>query len=177
MSQAIKVLFTGPESTGKSTISRMMAEYYRTVWVKEYAREYVELLDRPYREDDLLKIAREQKRLEDEGIRSASRVLFCDTGLEVIKVWGDYKYGRTDPWILDKLRGSTYDLVFLNGIDMPWEYDPQREYPEPSQREFFLDYYKKELTEVYGGFCLLEGSLEERMRKVSEMLEPLLEMR
>ncbi|MFK8006949.1 MAG: AAA family ATPase [Saprospiraceae bacterium] len=59
-----KIILTGPESTGKSTLARQLAQVYNTVWVPEFARTYLEGLNRPYRGDDLLKIAKGQRDLE-----------------------------------------------------------------------------------------------------------------
>ncbi|HKY04356.1 MAG TPA: ATP-binding protein, partial [Blastocatellia bacterium] len=46
-----RVCLVGAESTGKTTIARALAEYYKTVWVPEYGREYSEehLTGRGYR--------------------------------------------------------------------------------------------------------------------------------
>ena len=38
----IKVVLFGPESTGKTTLSRQLAKHYNTKWVPEYAREYLQ---------------------------------------------------------------------------------------------------------------------------------------
>ena len=38
----IKVVLFGPESTGKTTLSNLLARHYNTVWAPEYAREYLQ---------------------------------------------------------------------------------------------------------------------------------------
>lgn len=38
----IKVVLFGPESTGKTTLSKQLARHYNTVWAPEYAREYLQ---------------------------------------------------------------------------------------------------------------------------------------
>ena len=55
-----KVVIIGPECTGKTTLAQVLAQHYNTAWVPEYAREYIDSLDRPYREEDLLAIANGQ---------------------------------------------------------------------------------------------------------------------
>ena len=55
-----KIIFTGPESTGKSTLAKKLSQLYNTVWVPEFARTYLEGMNRLYREEDLLKIAQGQ---------------------------------------------------------------------------------------------------------------------
>ena len=41
-SDCIKIVLYGPESTGKSTLAKQLAEYYKTDFVQEYAREYLQ---------------------------------------------------------------------------------------------------------------------------------------
>ena len=59
-----KIILTGPESSGKTTLAKQLAERFQTTWVPEFARTYLDNLTRPYREDDLLRIAQGQKDLE-----------------------------------------------------------------------------------------------------------------
>lgn len=141
-----RVVVIGPESTGKSTLSSLLAKYYNTTWVREYAREFIDRLDRPYDERDLLDIAKEQLRSEDREARKANRVLICDTNLIVIKVWSEHKFGACYPKILQMIKRRKYDLYLLTNIDVPWEDDLQREHP--NLREFFFDIYKQELEKT-----------------------------
>lgn len=57
-----KIVIVGPESTGKSTLSQELSQHYAnhypTAWVPEYAREFLDELDRPYTYEDLLTIAK-----------------------------------------------------------------------------------------------------------------------
>ena len=157
----IKIAIVGPESTGKSTLSAMLATHYNTCWVREYARDYIDQLGRPYKETDLDEIARGQILLEDRMESSANRILFCDTNLIVIKIWSEYKYGRCSEWILNEISRRRYDLHLLTYIDIPWEDDPQREHPH--KRAYFYDRYKQELE--YWRFRHLEirGNMKKRM--------------
>ena len=36
-----KIVVIGPESTGKSSLCKLLAEHYNTLWCPEYAREYL----------------------------------------------------------------------------------------------------------------------------------------
>ncbi len=164
------IAIVGPESTGKSWLSEKLAEHFHTQWVPEFAREYIDGLDRPYQRGDLLEIARGQVALEDNLISEANEILFCDTNLYVIKIWSEHKYGQCDPWIIDKIHQRKYDLHLLTYIDVPWEEDPQREHPQ--LRNYFYDVYYNELVkdgvkfeEVKG---LNETRLESAIRSVNE---------
>lgn len=81
-----KIVITGPESTGKSTITELLAKHYQTIWVKEYAREYLEKLNKPYTFDDVLQMAKIQLEKENEAESKKPNTLFLDTDLTVFKV-------------------------------------------------------------------------------------------
>jgi len=163
-----KIVFTGPESTGKTSITKAVADHFSVDWVQEYARSYLENLDRPYQEEDLLAIAKGQ--LEKEQAHAATKplFLFCDTSLLVMKIWSDYKYKRCDPWIVQQLRQQKPSLYFLCATDIPWEYDPLREHP--TQRAALFDLYQKELDLLKIPYIILKGNQEERLKKVLNIL-------
>lgn len=158
----LKVVVIGPESTGKSTLSEQLAAHYQTVWVQEFARQYLEELPRPYEQQDLLTIAEGQLALEDKLATQANRLLVCDTDLHVIKVWSEHKYGTCDPRILEQIANRPYDLYLLTYIDIPWEEDPQREYPDPAMREYFYNIYKDLVVASGVPWLEIKGSFEER---------------
>ncbi|RMG69257.1 MAG: ATPase, partial [Bacteroidetes bacterium] len=106
----------------------------------EYARAYLSTLGRPYREEDLLAIARGQLAAEARVIDPDKPYLFCDTNLLVIRIWSEVKYGRCDPEIRDMERLDRYALHLLTYPDLPWEPDPLRESPH-RLRELF-DHYE-----------------------------------
>jgi NadR type nicotinamide-nucleotide adenylyltransferase len=157
-----KVIITGPESTGKSTLAKRLAEHYQTLWVPEYAREYIDRLNRPYNWQDLLNIMEGQLRTEKAMEGKAKDILFYDTSLLVIKVWYEYKFGALHPLIREKLRHFTCNLFLLSDVDLPWKYDPQREHPH--QRSYFFQVYKKELEHMGVDFVIISGTGETRLK-------------
>lgn len=159
-----KIAVIGPESTGKSTLSEALAMVLHTVWVPEYARGYIEQLQRPYTEEDLLVMAEGQLRSEDELAAKADKILVCDTDLYVIKVWSEHKYGRCHPWILAQIAERKYDLYVLTYIDTAWEQDPQREHPDAAMREYFYNIYKDIVVESGVPFIEAKGEHNERLR-------------
>lgn len=157
----IKVAITGPESTGKSTLARQLADHYNTVWVHEFARSYIEQLDHPYEKEDLLEIAKGQISEEEIAESKANDILFCDTELLVIKIWSKYKYGTVDPKILSEINKRSYDLYLLTDIDLPWEFDSQREHPE--NREYFIKWFERELKEFNANYYIIHGNKGKRL--------------
>lgn len=128
-----KVGIIGPESTGKSTLARYLAKRYHGVYVPEYAREYMEKLDRPYTYDDVVSIARHQiEHLQEiDAHRSplTSNLYFFDTELIITKVWFEYKYGSCPEWLEKAIRDYPMDTYLLTYPDIEWEPDPVRENP------------------------------------------------
>jgi len=136
-------------------LAEQLAKHYHTVWVPEYAREYINNLDRPYNQEDILEIAKGQIRSETSICQQADELLICDTELIVTKIWSEVKYGKCDQWILGKITGNRYDLFLLCDIDLPWEEDPQRE--NPHDREYLFNLYKEELTNRAFSFFVISG--------------------
>lgn len=166
------VTIVGPECTGKTDLSTYLASYFKTAWVPEYARAYLNKLNHPYEVSDLTKIAHGQVRLEDEWMQDANRVLICDTNLIVIKVWSEFKYNSLDPEILRLIQRRHYDLILLTNIDVPWEVDPLREQPE--KREHFMDVFRKETAASGVPVVEISGDRETRRAKAVEAIQQLL---
>ena len=164
-----RIAITGPESTGKSKLAAQLAEHYHTVWVPEYAREYLDKLGRPYEENDLIEIAKGQITHEKTAISHARRFLFCDTDLTVIKIWYEYKYGTLHPFLARKYAEISYDLYLLTDIDLPWEYDPQREHPE--KRKYFFEWFERELKAKNTPYAVIRGRGEERLKNAVKVIE------
>jgi len=169
MSKLIKIAITGPESTGKSQLAEELAAYYHTVFVPEYARAFIDRLDRPYNREDILEIAKGQIREEERRIQRTTRMLFCDTELIVTKIWSEVKYGMCDPWILEKIEENKYSLFLLCNIDLPWEDDPQREHPHMREKLFSL--YYDELTERGFPFKVVSGTGRARLENAVKHVE------
>jgi len=166
-----KVVIIGPESTGKSTLSEALAKHYGEPWVEEFAREYIDGLDREYHYEDLLEIAKGQLALEEKKAERANKLLFCDTDLHVLHVWSEHKYRKTDPWITSQISQREYDLYLLTDIDIPWEEDPQREYPDPAMRQFFYDWYERLMKGTGVPVIKISGNLAARKALSIEAIE------
>jgi len=162
-----RVVLTGAESTGKSTLARQLAERFSTEWVPEFARGYLEARGRFVQEGDLGPIAAGQIAAENEAARRANRVLFVDTDLHATVIYGIHYLGRCPSWIARLARRRTADLRLLCAPDIPFEPDWQR--PAPHRREFFHAWFRGRLeadgcayTEVRGvGAGRLDGAAAE----------------
>lgn len=169
MSKQFKVAIVGPESTGKSSLSFELAQYYNTKYVPEIARYYLDEMQFPYEEIDLLKIAKRQTEAEDKISLQAENILICDTTLLVIKIWSEVKYNRCDAWILEEEQRRQYDLFLLCNIDLEWVADPQREHPD--KREFLFNLYFESLISRTVPFEVVSGNGINRVKKAIEAIE------
>lgn len=166
----------GPESTGKTTLSKQLAEHFKTIWIQEFAREYLqqkwdqkqEICD----EHDMLPIAIGQMKLENEAVQIANKLLFCDTNLMVTKVFSEIYYGFCDELLDDAAREHNYDLFFLTDVDVPWEKDDLRDRPE--KRKETLAIFEKALTENNKPYIILSGNKTERFEKAVKAVNMLL---
>jgi len=176
----IKVVLFGPESTGKTTMSELLAKHYDTVWVAEYAREYLQDKwnnERKTCEDaDLIPIARGQIALENELALKADRVLICDTDLLETKVYSEEYYGGFVHPELDKYAlKNQYDLYLLTNIDTPWEADDLRD--RPDQRQEMYKAFENTLIKYKRPFIKLDGSIKERLKLATTAIDKLLQNR
>jgi NadR type nicotinamide-nucleotide adenylyltransferase len=173
----IKIALFGPESTGKTTLAKQLAEYYKTDWVPEFARDYLQKKWDKYQAicdvNDMLPIAYGQTQLENEKMATANQYLFCDTNLMVTKVFSEVYYNYCDPLLDQAAREHEYDLFFLTDIDVPWEKDDLRDKPEG--RETVFSVFKKSLIDNNKPFITLSGDASLRLKKAVSIIDNLTE--
>ena len=164
-----KFVVIGPESTGKSTLCSQLAEYYKTGWVPEFAREYLEKNGTEYSYDDLLTIAKGQINLE-ESITHHSSILFIDTDMYVMKVWCEFVFNKCHNWILNRIAERRYDGYLLCNTDLPWVKDNLREYPDVETRNKLYHFYKDILINQKIPWTDISGSYKERFEKAKHFI-------
>ncbi len=176
-SNCLKVTLFGPESTGKTTLAKQLARHYNSIWVPEYAREY---LQRKWNNDrktceqsDLLPIAIGQMKLENESAQKTDSVLICDTDLLETKVYSEEYYEGPCNKLVEKYAlENTYDLYFLTYIDSPWEADDLRD--KPNEREEMFTAFEDALIKYNRPYVLLKGSKMERLKEAIKHIDLLL---
>ncbi|TRX38968.1 DUF4301 family protein [Flavobacterium restrictum] len=171
----IRIVIFGPESTGKTTLATQLADYYKTVCVPEYAREYLQKKWDKYQGvcdiDDMLPIAYGQTKLENDSALKANKFLFCDTNLLVTKVFSEMYYNFCDSLLDKAARTHQYDFYFLTDIDVPWEKDDIRD--SPDGREAIFTVFKESLIQNKKPFITLSGDKETRLKKAVSILDEL----
>ena len=173
--EVVKIAFYGPESTGKTTLAQQLAAEFKTLWVPEFARDYLQkkwdATQQICQPEDLLPIAIGQIQEENEALANANQYLFCDTNLLVTKVFSEMYYGFCDPIIATAAQNHNYDLVFLTDVDFPWEKDDLRDKPE--NRQDTLATFELALKENNQPYIKLSGNKKERLEKAIQIINDL----
>jgi NadR type nicotinamide-nucleotide adenylyltransferase len=169
-----KIVITGPESTGKSTLTKLLANHYQTTWVKEYAREYLEKLGKPYTFDDVLHMAKIQLEKEKEAALKKPNTLFLDTDLTVFKVWINEKYHKEVDWIEHEIKQSSNKTFLLCNIDIPWQDDPLREHPALEDRQRIFNQYLEIMQQNKFNYHIISGDVATRLKKCIEIVDNLI---
>lgn len=172
----IKIALFGPESTGKTTLAKQLAEHYQTVWTPEYAREYLQekwnKSKQACTQEDLMPIAIGQTRLENEALTKANRILFSDTNLLVTKVFSDIYYGTCERNLEKVAKKHKYDLFLFTDVDIPWEKDDLRDRPE--NREKTAAIFEQALIDYKKPYIKLSGDKEQRFEKAVAIIDELI---
>lgn len=153
----IAIVVTGPESTGKSALTKELAEHFHGHAVEEYARQYVESKGGAYSFADVEKIAQHQV-LEYQQMDKVSKVeefVFFDTFLIITKVWFQEVYLCCPVWINKAIKDYKPEMVLLCIPDLPWEDDGVRE--NRDNRDYLFDCYRKELEYYDIPFSVVDG--------------------
>ena len=165
----LKVVITGPESSGKTELCKALAKHFNTGYLPEYSRIYLQHKQGDYTQEDLTRIAKGQLKSENEYQQKQKSLLICDTSLEVIRVWSEWKYKSCDKFIIVNARNRTPDLFLLLLPDLPWQPDPQRE--NPDDRDELFTYYQQSLQEYNTKVVIISGDGEKRLNSAIEAIE------
>lgn len=173
----IKVVLYGPESTGKTTLAKQLAEHYDTRWVPEYMREYLQkkwdLKKELVTKDDLIPIANGQLNSERELSQKVDDLLICDTNLLELKVYFEYYYkGYCPAEIEAEATKNNYSIYLLTYVDTIWEADDLRD--RPHNREEMFCIFETELKKQGFPYIVLKGNQEERFEKAIRVIDALL---
>lgn len=173
-----KVVMIGPESVGKSTLTKYLSNYFGGNFIEEYGRTYCEKVKPPteFEQGDFNYIALEHRRLVEESIETTDMVLFVDTEAITTKIFGEMYLNDFNSDMVDLLiDNQSYDLYLLLSPDVPWVDDNTREFPT-GRMEHFLR-IKKELDERNLPYVIINGeSYEERTNSAVLEIKKLLKI-
>lgn len=163
-----KFVFTGPESSGKTTLCHALASYFKFPIVGEYARSYLNLMGSSYVIDDLYVIA--QRQMEDEKRMGRNSMIFCDTDLLTLYIWMEDKFGIADLNFAQELDTYKDRIYLLCKPDIPWEEDVLRE--NKNDRDRIFDLYLNALNFFKLTYFIIDGvDFEKRVIKAKLAVE------
>jgi len=163
-----KIIVTGPESSGKTTLFDQLIKYYNITGVDEYAREYIGNLKGEYNYNDILEIAKNQFQNEQTLLSSNQQFLIGDTDLLTLEIWCEFKYEKCHQYILNNLRKYLPDVYLLCHPDIPWEYDPQRE--NPNNRLDLFNIYENKIKSLEVEYHIIEGDIPKRLESAKRII-------
>jgi NadR type nicotinamide-nucleotide adenylyltransferase len=173
-----RVCVVGPESTGKTTLARTLAERFGTVWVPEYARTLLEPRAAPHEtapvsREDMVPIARGQMASEEALSRNAERVIVSDTDALATLLWSDLLFGAHDAELEALASRHVHDLYLLASPDVPYVADSVRYAPD--ERAAFFERLRGELDRRGRNYVVLEGDFAQRTARAIEAVSALVD--
>ena len=169
----LRVVVTGSECTGKTTLAEALAEHYGTVFIPEFVRQYVREKGSAPEYWDVEAIARGQIELENRLAADASQLLIQDTDLLSTVVYSHHYYGRCPRWIEYAMRKRAAQIYLLAGIDVPWVEDgDQRD--RGDRRDEMQQLFRQALIDRHLGFIEVLGTLENRLETAIPAIDRLI---
>ena len=173
----VRVCVTGPESTGKTTLARSLAEWVGTEWVPEASRVYAERVRRELLASDVLPIAREHIALAEAGEALARgggrRTIILDTDLVSTVIYSRHYYGAVPRWVVQRERERRADLYLLCDVDVPWVPDGIRD--RPTDRDQMFARFEQALDRRRSKLVIIRGDWNTRWAIARSAVASLLE--
>ncbi|HEX7024108.1 MAG TPA: ATP-binding protein [Gemmatimonadales bacterium] len=166
---ARRVVLTGSESTGKTTLAAELARHFGAPWIPEYVRGYMNRKGAPLDAGDVEPIARGQIAVLDAELARAGHLIILDTDLLSTVLYAEHYYGSCPEWIRQEAHARRGDLYLLAGIDVPWTPDPQRD--RAHNREEMAELFRHALDSRRLPFVSLRGGRRERFEAAVGAIE------
>ena len=167
-----KVVVTGSECTGKTTLVQALAARFETAFSTEGARNYLDEVQRPLSFADVEPIAHRQVSLEGEALEQAGNLAILDTDLVSTMIYSRHYYGGCKTWITEMAVSRMANLYLVCDIDAPWTDDGlQRNQGEPGQRLQLHQTFISELDRIHAPYKILSGSADTRLERATTIIK------
>lgn len=170
-----KIVFTGPESGGKTSLATLCSEKFKLPYLEELARNNPDVIARRITTNTIISLANQTQKQETEALKLHSQII-CDTSLLVLYVWLKVKFNIQSSelqLLITKTKQETYYL--LCKPDIPWEYDVLREDPY-ARDKLFTEYLQ--LCEHWNlNYTIIQGTIPERTNLTFQQFEVLTTLR
>ena len=171
MATLTRICLIGAESTGKSALAEELAASLKTVWVPEFAREYVLKVQRQLDYFDVFPIARGQMQNEDRVLANARGIVILDTDLLSTVAYSRHYFGVCPEWVEQTARERLADLYLFMNVDVPWVGDPARD-PKAKRDDIHAEFLKV-LDEFGAKYQLISGGWDERRERALKQVRAL----
>jgi NadR type nicotinamide-nucleotide adenylyltransferase len=169
---AAKVSIIGADCTGKTALAKSLADHYGTIWVPEFAREFLLANGGKCNVSDMITISRSQVMAEALALPKANRILFSDGSPLASCVWSMRYFGEITPDLIELAHSHTYDLYLLADTDLPWEGDGLRN--SQHLRSWLHQEFVSRLRCSGCRFSVVHGTGEHRLESAIEAVDALL---
>lgn len=168
----VRIVLTGSECTGKSSLARALAGHYNVGFAGEYLREYFEKAGGRLCIDDAVPIAEGQLQRETDLEQRGCNPLICDTDALSSAIYAKHYFGSCPARIEAILAARPKHHYLLCHIDVPWQADGQRDRPE--QREYMQGLFAAELERRGFPHTVVRGPLKQRLATALGIVDQLL---
>lgn len=173
-----KVCIVGPESVGKTVMTRKLSNYYKCPPVYEYGREYCEKLGNPTNLTpiDFSNIASRQLLMEEESsYESENGLLICDTDTIITEIFSYMYYGGCPEWIRKVNRAQKYDLYLLLTDEVPYVQDGTRLFEKERNDHFHV--IRREIHKRGLNYKMISGNdydnrIEQAKKHIDYLIQP-----
>ena len=162
----------GPESTGKSTLTKQLAAYFGVPYVDEYAETVIRSKNGDITVEDMVFIVRGHHEKIRQAMTLLPPILFVDTDAIASKIWSNELFGKESPIIEEYIKRQDFTHYLLLDVDLPWQADVHRY--RPDNRKDFFARCKQELDRRGRHYSVISGQGEQRTQKAIEIVTRLL---
>ncbi|WP_432734946.1 AAA family ATPase [Maridesulfovibrio sp. FT414] len=160
---SLRVVLTGSECTGKTTLAAKLADHYKVTFIPEYLRSYFEQKNGLLTPDDVIPIARGQLELEAQAQARGDDPVICDTDIISSIVYAKHYFGICPDWLEEQFRLRTPSLYLLCDMDIEWTADGQRDMGH--EREYMQQLFVSELESRGLAVHRISGTAAQRLNK------------
>lgn len=164
------VVLHGPESVGKTTLAKRLADRFGTIWVPEYGRSHCEAHGLDLTMNDLLVIGRTQGAMNAAALPFCDRRLIVDTDALMTAAWAEMLFGEVPDELLAHPKG---DLYLLLEPDVAWHDDGTRFFGEAERRARFMNLSQAMLARADVPVVRVSGNWEQRYERAVAAIEAL----
>lgn len=167
-----RIVITGPESSGKSSLAAWLVQKFEVPMATEYARIHLEAFGAKYEESTVIAMAQQHLIHQQEMVPMDAPIGIFDTDLLNYKIWCDIAFSHCDASILRGIEQESHHVYLLCYPDLPWVADPLREHPH--ERLMLYERHLAEIRKTGREYIVIRGEGEQRKDAAREAMRKLI---